>query len=504
MTGTLTGSEPGTAEPSVLHLDPATGDQTSRLLARRDRLHGWVAAFGSPLNIVLPDEVADNADRFQEVLRARRLRGQVYFAHKANRSSAVVRRLAATSARLDVASVAELQHGLGAGFAPERIMVTGPKSPELLWLAARLGVTVHVDSVDELAQLGRIATRHGAVPAETRLPVLVRFGAFASTGSVRARVSRFGVAESELDQVLAVADRYRCRLDLCGVGYHLDTVGLPEKVSALDGCLRLQRQLQQAGHPAAIIDVGGGFGVSYLAEAKQWEEFTTELTRAVLGQRPPLTWRGHGYGLRADGGRIRGALSLYPAYRPVAGPGYLEELLGQRSPSLEQTFEQLLRETMTELYLEPGRALLDQAGLVLCRVLETRLAADGSTMIRLDLNHGDITLEQHGIVMDPVVVPKDSGSRSPGKGYLVGNLCLEADLISRREVHLRSMPVPGDLLAFVNTAGYLMDFFADQALQQRVARKVAVASSGARWCLDEEYWPLAVDNEPGSRHEEIR
>jgi diaminopimelate decarboxylase len=82
----------------------------------------------------------------------------------------------------------------------------------------------------------------------------------------------------------------------------------------------------------------------------------------------------------------------------------------------------------------------------------------------------------------------------------MGNLCLEADLVTRRTVFLPRLPHPGDLLAFPNTAAYCMDFTATRAQRQPLARKVAVVphhgrpeggeGDGAwRWCLDEQYWP---------------
>lgn len=499
MPRTATSPPPTTAADTPddpLHLDPAVRGELARLLEHPRLLHAWTAAFGSPLNVVLPDVIAANAARFADVLTRRRISGEVYFAHKANRSTALVRRLAATAARLDVASLAELQHAVASGFTPERIMVTGPKTPELLWLATCLGVTVNVDSLAELDLLARIASQQDRAPSSTRLPVLLRFSAFTTHGSVRSRVSRFGMAEDDIAACLRLFDAHRETLDLRGVAYHLDTVGLPEKVAALDGCFRLLRVCQAAGHLADVIDVGGGFGVNYLADSQQWEHYTSELTRAVLGQRPPITWRGHGYGLRGEAGRLKGALSVYPAYRPLAGPDYVDELLTQHSPTFGQRFDQLFLETMTEVYLEPGRALLDQTGVALCRVLEVREAPDGQTLVRLDLNHSDVSLEEHGVLMDPVLVPRDGAAREPGRGYLIGNLCLEADFISRRQIHFRSMPTPGDLLAFVNTAGYFMDFSADQALQQRVARKLAVTDAGATWCLDEEYWPAQASFHP--------
>jgi diaminopimelate decarboxylase len=105
--------------------------------------------------------------------------------------------------------------------------------------------------------------------------------------------------------------------------------------------------------------------------------------------------------------------------------------------------------------------------------------------------------------MDPVLVADPAGP-PPGGGepagvYLLGNLCLEADLITRRQVFLPDRPRPGDLLAFVNTAGYLMDLGANDALMQPVARTVAMHRTGGawRWCLDERFWPAARPKEAG-------
>ncbi|WNV77621.1 alanine racemase [Geodermatophilus sp. DSM 44513] len=461
-------------------------------------MSGWLRSFGSPLAVVLPDQVADNLAAFQTVAAERRIDAEVYYAHKANRSTAFVRRLADSTARIDVASVGELEHALGCGFAPERIMVTGPKTPELLWLCAQLGVLVNVDSLAELAALASADIGRG------KLPVLLRFSAFDSGGSVRSRVSRFGMREDQADACHGVLDRCRDRLELRGVAYHLDTVGMAEKVAALDGSFRLLRRFQMAGHPADVIDIGGGFGVNYLRDARQWEDYTSGLTRAVLGHRSPVTWRGHGYGLRAENGRLKGSLGLYPAHRPSAGPAYVADLLDQRSPAFRQRFADLLSETMTRLFLEPGRALVDQSGLVLCRVLETRPTGEGRVFVRVDLNHSDVSLEEHGVLMDPVVLPGHGGPREPGRGFVIGNLCLEADFVSRREIHFRSMPRAGDVLAFVNTAGYFMDFSADHALSQPIARKVAASADASRWALDEEYWPLDRSAPPGAAGTSIR
>ncbi|MFJ3923319.1 Y4yA family PLP-dependent enzyme [Streptomyces sp. NPDC090022] len=479
-------------ETGPLYLEPRLAPRLAALLGSAPFLHMLVDALGSPLNVLVPDQVAENTEGFREVYRRHRLAGQVFFAHKASRSRSLLRRLTTTDAAVDVASVGELQHALGAGFTADRVMATGPKDPAFLWLAARSGATVNADGPGELEALAGLVRRHGL----PRARVLLRLSDFETTGpKVLSRRSRFGTSVKALGPLLDLLERHRDHLDPVGVAYHLDTTSADEKAVALEGCLRAMDDLRLRGFQPRAVDIGGGFGVSYLAHAAQWDRYTSELTAAVMGRRPALTWGGHGYGLHAEGGTLRGALSLYPAHRPVAGAGYLDALLSRPAPALGRPLGTLLLESLCDLYTEPGRALADGCGLTLARVLEVRRTDAGPALVRLAMNASDVGLEEHGILMDPVLLPRageGGGPREPVAVHLMGNLCLEADLITRRTVFLPRPPRPGDLLAFANTAGYCMDFGATHAQQQPLARKVAVRGEpGAwRWCLDEEYWPI--------------
>ncbi|WP_030802015.1 Y4yA family PLP-dependent enzyme [Streptomyces sp. NRRL S-337] len=489
-----------------LYLQPRLEPSLTSLLDAGVFLHSLVDALGSPLNVLLPEQIAENTERFRAVYREHHLAGRVYFAHKANRSSALVRRLAAMDSAatgVDVASLGELRHALACGLTPDRVMATGPKDPEFLWLAARVGATVNLDSRGELDQLVEIVRKYGL----SRVDVLLRLSAFESAASsegvgvrLRSRRSRFGSPAREVSDLLSAVERYRDAVELTGVAYHLDTTAPAEKVRALECCVQVMDECRARGLAPRVVDIGGGFGVGYVADAGQWERYTSALTEAVLGTRPALTWRGHGYGLRNEGGTVRGTAALYPAYRPTAGPGYLDELLSLPTPSLGRPSATLLLEHLYDLYVEPGRALADQCGLSLALVLDVRrtgeVSGSGEYLVRLGMNAGDVSLEEHGVLVDPVLLPRTaaegSDEESPVGVHLVGNLCLEADLITRRTVFLPRLPRIGDLLAFANTAGYAMDFHAHRAQRQPVARTVAVVREGGswRWCLDEEYWPI--------------
>ncbi|MGW3968847.1 Y4yA family PLP-dependent enzyme [Streptomyces ardesiacus] len=486
-----------------LYLRPRVDDALASLLRDAPFLHSLSDVLGSPLNVLLPEVVAENVADFQAVYRRHHLVGRVYFAHKANRSSALIRRLAACDSAdvgVDVASLEELRHVLSCGFTGDRVMATGPKDREFLWLAARVGATVNLDSVGELERLAELVRSHGL----RRVDVLVRLSAFeaddgyAGLGTrMLSRRSRFGTPVAEAAELWKALERHGDVVELTGLAYHLDTTGLEEKGRALGRCVLLMDECRAAGLSPRAIDIGGGFGVGYVADAGEWERWTTALSEAVLGLRPPLTWGGHAYGLRNEGGTVRGSAALYPAHRPVAGPGYLDALLSEPAPVLGRPPATLLLEHLNDLYVEPGRALVDQCGLSLARVQEVR-STEGTParhLVRLDMNAGDVTLEEHGVLVDPVLLPRDGADRADGAPvgvHLVGNLCLEADLVTRRLVYLPRLPRAGDLLAFVNTAGYVMDFHAHHAQRRPIARTVAVTREGGawRWRPDEDYWPL--------------
>jgi diaminopimelate decarboxylase len=154
-----------------------------------------------------------------------------------------------------------------------------------------------------------------------------------------------------------------------------------------------------------------------------------------------------------------------------------------------------LRHNEIQLWLEPGRALLDQTGLTLARV--NAIKGQRENIVGLEMKRQDIAFLDQEIFVDPIFEPADYRSNRGGHEgyYLAGNLCLENDLIFRRKVFLPSPPRKGDLFAFINTTAYMMDFSATNSIMQPKARKVAVVNSddgmnNLTWMLDEEYSPV--------------
>jgi diaminopimelate decarboxylase len=454
-----------------------------------DMARDLVEACGSPLNILLPSVFAQNAVAFEAVLQSHSIRGHIRYACKANKSRAIAAQACASGIGIDVASLGELQKALGCGFTGSRIEATGPKNDEFLALALRHGCLVSVDDLSELEAIARLRTQLNIADPT---PVLLRLTGFRDDGP-NTKDSRFGMPIGTMPDVLTWLGMHRAGFDVRGVAFHLDTAALKEKVTAVGYCLDILETLREAGWEARILNIGGGFRTNYLAKHEEWHAYIGELQEGVLGRREALGWNGAGFGYRAENGQVRGGPAFYEYYVSLSGPAYLDELLSSEIPG-RGGIGTYLSETMTELMIEPGRALLDQSGITLARVLFRKESASGQMMIGLDMNRSNLASLDQEMFIDPIVLPADDGKRThDDRGvFLVGNLCLANDFIYRHRTFLPFLPERGDLLAFVNTAGYNGDFEESRTLEQPIARKVAVdlRNDRWRWFSDEHFSPM--------------
>lgn len=448
-------------------------------------------AFGSPLNIVFPQEAQNNFQRFKNLFSDFELTGNILYAQKASRSIALLRELIFAGSGTDNASLFELQRALANGCSTELAEAGGPKNEDYIGLACFSGSLINIDSVYELHEVKRIAEKFSLKPR-----ILLRLSGFKNKGiQILSKPTRFGIDVDSIDEVLTYVKQHEKRFTFEGLSYHLDTVAISEKAIALNSLVQITLKAMSMGLSVKMLDIGGGFKVNYLQDQTAWETYMTTLRESLLGKQEPLTWQSNGFGLRAENGVIRGSLNMYSYYDDLVQENYLKELLNQNSTEAGMTFAQFFKETRIELVLEPGRALLAGAGITLARVEEVSHSSTGETFVRLDMNRADVTFQDLELFVDPIIISRIQSEKkeTPKDGcYLIGNLCLESDFISRRKVYLPHFPKVGDALAFANSAGYLMDFNSHQAALQRIAEKIAVFTdekNTLRWVRDEEYWP---------------
>jgi diaminopimelate decarboxylase len=452
---------------------PRIAPAAAALLADRAALDDLVSIHGSPVNVLFPEVLAANAAAFAEVLAGRGLAHRICYAHKANRARCLVDAALRCGIDIDIASAGELDSALAAGFPPGRIEATGPKGEAMVRrLLPYAGLTVNVDNLWELATIARLAG--------LRVPVLLRL-------SGGRRTSRFGVAPDDVPAAFELIERHPDRLELRGVAFHLDTADLAEKVEAIGTALRLIEAAYARGHRPRVLNVGGGFRQAYLDDPGAFEQYVRELRRGLLGQGPSLAWGDYGFGYRVDrDGVLRGTPVFHRYTGTRAGPSLLADMLDAPLPDGRTTAE-TLRDTLLELWIEPGKALVDHAGLTVATVQFTKRVADGSQLVSLDLSRDMVTPADQEVMLDPVMIYRGAGyPDTPAGVFLAGQLCLERDMISNHLVRLPRLPQPGDLVIFVNTAAYQMDLSAAEALMHpRPPKVVAVPRPGGfDWVRD--------------------
>jgi diaminopimelate decarboxylase len=431
-------------------------DWAHRARAEPELLADIAYAVQGPFHVLYPARFRENLTAFQRVLADRGVAGQVYYGKKANKSDCWLRECAEAGAGVDVASVPELAHALGAGVRGEDMVVTGAaKSDELLWLAGRHGCLLAVDAPDELARVVALARRAGGPAPRLLLRVLPEVNP----------ASRFGLDGAELDRALGVCAREQ--LDLRGFSFHLngyDPVPRAELAARLVGrCVEARR----IGLAADSVDVGGGFACSYVRE-RDWSRFREQ-------------YRDEWF----HGGRTFS--HFYPYHQSPTGARMLEAMLTERHER-QDTLAALLAGTGTRLLLEPGRALLDGAGFSVFPVQGYK-ERDGYGIVTVDGLSASVSEQWKGseYLPDPVLWPPSGRTGGRVRASVGGASCMDYDMLTWRKVSLSRRPGPGDLLVYPNTAGYQMDKNETEFHQLPLPRRVVLSDRGERfrWRLDE-------------------
>ena len=313
-----------------------------------------------------------------------------------------------------------------------------------------------------------------------------------SSAKVRNKSSRFGICRSEIESVFHLLNQSK-DIHLKGFAFHLDTVSIVEKAAAIEHCLELFEQAFGLGFHPNVLNIGGGFKLNYLAHQSQWHNYTTALREAVMGARSPITWQGNSFGLRTDKQGLRGSFNSYSYYDALTGPKFLEELLQQSlAHHNDMPIAQFIKMNGIELWIEPGRSLLDQVGLTIGSVVSNRKSSQNENLICLEMKRQDLCFLDQEFFIDPIILYQQQLSSNDSEYfpiYFAGNLCLESDLIYRHQTFVKQMPTAGDLIVFPNTAGYFMDFSACEAIMQPIAAKVVVYRKDNRfaWACDSKY-----------------
>lgn len=320
----------------------------------------------------------------------------ICFAVKANANLAVLRVLARLGSGFDVVSGGELDRVLRAGASPRRVVFSGAgKSREEIREALRAGILLlNIESEAELELAAEEAAFVGqAAPLGIRINPDVRAGhhPHIRTGH---HSHKFGVAWPDARR-LYLRHRDLRWIRWRGISAHIGSqilrVGpFRQAVSRLAGYVR---ELARQGIALRYFDFGGGIGVRYASEQ-------------------PLALRDYARVVRAAVGSLG-----------------------------------------CHLLLEPGRAIVARAGVLLTRVLYTKQTR-GRRFVIVDAAMNDFMRPALYGATHPIT-PAHHSSRAPRRrATVVGPVCETGDCF------LEDWPLPeigsGDLLVIWGTGAYGM------------------------------------------------
>lgn len=188
------------------------------------------------------------------------------YAVKANTAGTILRALAREGIGADVVSGGELEVALGAGIAPEKIVMSGVgKADWEIDLAIGRGIfAVQLESIEEV---GRVAARARALGKQARVAPRIKPGvdigghAHIATGHDEAK---FGVARGEVHLAWQQIDRLP-ELRAVGVSAHVgSSLREPEPYLAAARVVSdVARERLASGAELEYVDFGGGFGIDY-------------------------------------------------------------------------------------------------------------------------------------------------------------------------------------------------------------------------------------------------
>jgi len=340
------------------------------------------------------------------------LRGQkhlVCYAVKANGNLGVLDVLCRMGAGFDVVSIGELERVLAAGGKADKIIFSGVgKREDEMKRALEVGIRCfNVESESELCKLNAVAqgmAKKAPVALRLNPDVHPKTHPYIATGL---KDSKFGIPISRAQEVYRLAKKMDF-LEVMGVDCHIGSqlTELNAFREAAVGLKNLLETLAAEGMALRTVNIGGGIGIRYKDEE------------------PPL---------------------------PCAYAEMLKSVFGP--------------ENDYEMIVEPGRAIVGNAGVLLTRV-EILKQADTVHFAVVDAGMNDLIRPAlYGAWMDIVPVKKREDVE-PKSWEVVGPICESTDFLGKeRRLALKE----GDLLAVRSAGAYAFSMSSNYNARPRAA-----------------------------------
>lgn len=440
-------------------LTPLTASWVDHLVQKKEVLTGLIEKYGSPINIHHLKMFDENIDLFKKVGKKNGINSKIFYARKANKSKFLVERTKDKNIGVDTASYNELKQCIELGIdANDLVLTAAIKNEKLITYAIENRVLIILDNDDECMITQTIAKKLGK-------KAIVGFRISGFNVEDKKLYSRFGFDIEKVSKSILLTRPGRTleNLDYTGLHFHLDGYSIKERAAAIFKALEIAKELFYHYLKTRFIDIGGGILINYLASKEEWETFQDQLKKAVLTNTDPITFKNNGLGFSKVDDKIVGRLKTYPFYNEINKGKFLDQLLNSTNAASDSVAD-LLQIQNIQLRLEPGRSLLDQVGITVARVAFRKKDSNDNTLVGLEMNMSQMSSSSEDFLLDPKVIFLNyDENESPSEVYFVGAYCLERDVLLQRRISVKRIPEIGDLVVFINTAGYMMHFFETEA-----------------------------------------
>jgi diaminopimelate decarboxylase len=445
---------------------------------------------GLPFHLYDGGRIAQNVQAFQKVFKESGLNGEVCFASKACGLLEILKIVAFDGAGVDVASEFEMKLALMAGVTPDKIVAHGnAKSDIYLEQAIRADALIVANHQSELELIESEAKRQ-----QKKVRLLFRLSGFDLDPVTAAGIftagtwCKFGEPIDKVGPVLKGLKRWP-HLDLIGFHVHIGSQITEIKPYLLvagklvDLALHYQEVLRR---PVQVLNLGGGFPVSYV-DKRTWNLLLSALKKQIRHDKGRgVAWEGMTGGFKRDAKTGRWNFSYWCGekfYAAQAKEHLLAKLLkGKISfQGKEVSFREAIRRIGNPtLMVEPGRAIVGDAGITLARVAGVRTVADRHSLVTVELgivNHGTGLVEPD-LYTWTLANDRQRRDQRPFKAFVAGQLCFSGDMLSKYPVSFPRKPVRGDLAVIEKTGAYASTFFASTANGFPLPEIILISANG--------------------------
>ncbi|MDR1993779.1 MAG: diaminopimelate decarboxylase [Nitrososphaerota archaeon] len=353
--------------------------------------------YDTPLYVLSEKRIQDNYNRLYSALVNNYKYVRIYYAAKANTNLNVLGILHSQGAYLDTVSPGEVFLALSRGFTPDRILFTGTNvRNDELKMFADANITINVDSQSELERLLKISVPQ-IISVRVNPDIIAGHHSHCVTAGPE---SKFGLWEEEVIQAYAIAQR--ARVERFGIHMHIGSGILEPEIYAIavEKLLNIAKRVhKEVGIDFEFIDIGGGFGVPYQPEDRDFDlqEFSSRV------------------------------VSLFKNKTKDYGLG--------------KPF----------LFVEPGRYLVADAGILLTTVNTTKTTPNRK-FVGVDAGFNTLIRPAMYGSYHPILVANRLNAADSETYDVAGPICESGDLLAKD----RLLPeiAEGDLLAVLNAGAY--------------------------------------------------